>query len=91
MGSIFDWARREFDEEISYKGSFSIKPLGILNDDSNEVGKVHVGIVLLLKGDSSAISIRSELKSGKLITKQECLAMKDRMETWSQMIIGQLQ
>jgi predicted NUDIX family phosphoesterase len=89
-GSIFDWARREFYEEVNYRGSFTIKPLGILNDDSNEVGKVHVGFVFLLEGDSDAISIKSELKSGSLLTKKQCLAIKDRMETWSQMVVDQL-
>lgn len=88
--SLFDWARREFHEEVDYQGSFSIKPLGILNDDSNEVGKVHVGFVFLLEGDSNAISIKSELKSGTLATKQECLAAKERMETWSQLVLEQL-
>lgn len=88
--SLFDWARREFHEEVDYKGSFSIKPLGILNDDSNEVGKVHVGFVFLLEGDSNKIKVQSELKSGSLVTKEECLAAKDRMETWSQMIVEQL-
>jgi len=35
--SIFDWARREFHEEVEYRGSLSIKPIGVLNDDSNDV------------------------------------------------------
>lgn len=88
--SIFDWARREFHEEVSYAGNLSITPLGILNDDSNEVGKVHVGFVLLLKGDSAEISVKSELKSGFFATKAECLKVKERMETWSQIVLEQL-
>lgn len=85
--SIFDWARREFHEEVSYDGDFIIKPLGILNDDSNDVGKVHIGFVFLLEGTSSEISVKSELQSGTLATLDECLAAKDRMETWSQFVI----
>lgn len=88
--SLFDWARREFHEEVDYTGSFAIKPLGILNDDSNDVGKVHVGFVFLLDGDNGNITVKSELKSGILATKKECLAVQDRMETWSQMILEQL-
>jgi predicted NUDIX family phosphoesterase len=88
--SIFDWARREFHEEVDYEGSFAIKPLGILNDDSNEVGKVHVGFVFLLEGDSAEISVKSELKSGKLVNKKECVAAQDRMESWSQLVLEQL-
>lgn len=88
--SIFDWAKREFHEEVVYHGSFTIQPIGILNDDSNEVGKVHVGFVFLLHGDTAAISVKSELQSGKLATKEECLALKDHMETWSQFVLEYL-
>ena len=55
--SIFDWARREFHEEVKYAGKLDIEPIGILNDDTNAVGQVHLGLVLLLKGDSEAISL----------------------------------
>lgn len=84
--TLFDWARREFDEEINYSGNLEITPLGILNDDSNDVGKVHVGFVFLLKGDSADISIKSELQSGQLLTTEQCQEKYDAMETWSQLV-----
>lgn len=89
--SIFDWATREFHEEVNYSGNLSITGLGILNDDSNEVGKVHIGFVLLLQGDSANISVKSELKSGALLSFQECAAYMPSMESWSQMVMDQLQ
>jgi len=88
--SIFDWARREFHEEVEFKGSLEIEPLGILNDDSNEVGKVHIGFVFILHGDSAEISVKSELKSGLLVTREECLEYVSRMETWSQIVFENL-
>lgn len=88
--SLFDWAKREFHEEVNYSGNLSITPLGILNDDSDAVGRVHVGFVLLLKGDSPNISVKSELASGRLASKDECWAVKDRMETWSQIVFEKL-
>ncbi len=84
--TIFDWGNREFHEEIDYTGTLKITTLGILNDDSNAVGQVHLGLVLLLEGDCSDIKIRSELKSGQLLTAQELLTYYDDMETWSQII-----
>lgn len=83
---LFEWARREFHEEISYTGNFSISTLGILNDDSNDVGKVHLGLVLLLKGDSANIRIKSELKSGSLYSFKECQEFYPFMESWSQLV-----
>jgi predicted NUDIX family phosphoesterase len=84
--TIFDWAKREFYEEVHYAGSLAITPLGVLNDDSNPVGRVHIGLILLLKGDSPEIRIYSELKSGTLMNPRECLEHYDGMESWSQII-----
>ncbi len=84
--TIFDWAQREFHEEIDYQGSFTIRTLGILNDDTNPVGKVHLGLVLLLEGDSHQIKVKSELKSGQLVSLEECKAIYNSLESWSQII-----
>lgn len=89
--SLFSWALREFHEEVHYEGNIAVKPLGILNDDSNDVGKVHIGFVLLLQGDSANISVKSELKSGTLLSLSECVAQRENMESWSQFVIDFLQ
>lgn len=88
--TIFDWAKREFEEEIDYSGHFSIKTLGALNDDSNPVGQVHLGLVLLLEGNSADIKVRSELKSGNLVTALECLDYYQSLESWSQIVFDEL-
>lgn len=88
--SIVDWARREFHEEIDFSGSFTIKPLGILNDDSNAVGQVHAGFVFLLKGDSPTIKVKSELKSGVLLSLEEIRDFYAHLETWSQIVVDYL-
>ena len=88
--TIFDWAKREFEEEIDYTGHFSIKTVGVLNDDSNPVGQVHLGLVLLLEGNSADIKVRSELKSGKLVSVTECLDFYADLESWSQIVFDGL-
>lgn len=85
--SLFAWATREFHEEVDYSGNITVKSLGILNDDSDDVGKVHIGFVLLLTGDTPNISVKSELKNGSLVSLQECIAQKHCMETWSQFVV----
>lgn len=89
--NLFEWARREFNEEINYSGALDIQPLGILNDDTNDVGKVHIGFVFLLNGDSANISVKSELHSGELFTLEQCKAQYAAMETWSQLVFDFLQ
>lgn len=89
--TIFEWAQREFHEEVIYSGNFSVKTIGLLNDDSNEVGKVHLGLVLLLKGDSDTIAIKSELQSGLLCTLETIQNKADLLENWSALILPYLQ
>jgi predicted NUDIX family phosphoesterase len=88
--TLFDWARREFHEEVTYRGSLKITSLGILNDDSNAVGQVHIGFVLLLEGNSGDIKVQEELESGTLVTLQECALYRDRLESWSITVFDEL-
>jgi predicted NUDIX family phosphoesterase len=86
--SLAQWAEREFHEEVDYQGNLSIKPIGLINDDSNDVGKVHVGFAMLLTGDSDAITIRNEHAHGALMSISECARLYDKMETWSQYLFN---
>jgi predicted NUDIX family phosphoesterase len=88
---LYAWATREFHEEVEYTGNLTVKPLGIINDDSDDVGKVHIGFAFLLTGDSSEIAIKSELKSGVLMPLSECITQEECMESWSQFVIDFLQ
>lgn len=88
---IFAWAKREFEEEVDYKGTCKVSNLGVLNDESTEVSKVHLGMILLLEGDSDKISIRSEHKSGNLLTIAECKSLYPQMESWSQIVFDALE
>lgn len=88
--NIISWAQREFAEEVIYNGKFKARFLGILNDDSNEVGLVHVGLVIKVGGDGSLISVRDEHKSGVLVSRRELLVHYKQMETWSRIIVDYL-
>jgi len=88
--SIIDWALREFHEEVSYAGSLQTKVLGMLNDDSSAVGRVHLGLVLLFDGDSGDIAVKSELEQGFLATVDDCNRYVPQMEAWSVIIMNYL-
>ena len=54
---------RVWNEEVDYKGNLLEKKLvGILNDDSGDVEKVHLGMVYSFVGDSPEISIKEKEK-----------------------------
>lgn len=89
-GNIMDWAIREFHEEVDYKGTFTSKFLGLINDESSPVGQVHVGCLFLLEGNSNQICVKTELQNGSLISFDECEKRYDSMEKWTQMTFDYL-
>lgn len=88
--TIAQWAAREFHEEVAYAGKLTITPLGVINDDSDLVGQVHIGFVYLLEGDSAEISIKSELKEGALCTLDQVLEKYEALEGWSKLTVEHL-
>lgn len=82
--NILSWASREFEEEVSYQGTLTTQQIGVLNDDTSDVGKVHLGMILLVTGSSDQIAIKDEHKSGTLLSLEECQRLYDNMESWSQ-------
>jgi len=87
---IMSWAKREFEEEIEYDGKYKVEILGILNHDANDVGLVHIGLVVKVIGDSDKIAIRDEHKSGELVPIGEASKVYKQMETWSQIVYDYL-
>ncbi len=83
--------RREWEEEVVYRGRFEARFLGLLKEESSPVGRVHVGVVFLEEGDTDEIAIRESHKlAGELLT---LTGMRDRypdMESWSQVIYAYL-
>ena len=88
---ILDGLRREWGEEVVYDGRFETQLIGLLNDDSSPVSKVHLGVVFLVDGDTPNISIReTEKLAGELLTLEEMRIYYLGMESWSQMVYDRL-
>ena len=83
---IMEWAKREFEEEVDYKGKYKFEFLGLINDDSNDVGLVHLGLVIKITGDSNNILVRDEHKSGELVDVKRVGKHYENMETWSRIV-----
>jgi len=88
---IYDGLRREFAEEVDYRGRFEARLLGLINDDSSPVSRVHLGVVFLVEGDSPEIGIReTEKLSGELLRLDEMRIYYLGMESWSQIVYDRL-
>jgi predicted NUDIX family phosphoesterase len=76
--------RREWAEELSADFEPDFEPVGILNDDSNPVGAVHLGLVFSADADGRPVAIRETDKlTGGFATIDEVARVADRLETWS--------
>jgi predicted NUDIX family phosphoesterase len=88
---IQDGLKREWEEEVIYEGRFEAHLLGLLNDESSPVSKVHLGVVFLVDGDRPEIAIRETAKlAGELLTLEEMRIYYLGMESWSQMVYDRL-
>jgi predicted NUDIX family phosphoesterase len=62
--------------------------MGLLNDDGDDVGRVHLGVVFIATLTSPAIHIRETHKlAGSLVPVSEALRRKDELEGWSARLI----
>ena len=83
--------RRELDEEVAIGGGWKARCAGLINDDSNAVGSVHLGIVHVLELERPDVASReSELVECGFEPLESLLAARDRFETWSQIVLDAL-
>jgi predicted NUDIX family phosphoesterase len=91
-GDLAGGLRREWREEISADFEPDFKLVGLLNDDTTEVGSVHVGAVFQADAQGLPVAIRETDKlSGRFAERSEVAAVVDRMETWSAIVFEHLE
>src|SRR5437764_5939741 len=83
---------REVNEEIKIDSPFEDRIVSLLNDDTTEVGRVHLGIVHVFKLAEPKIEKREAMITGlTFLRKEELLARREIMETWSQICLDSLE
>jgi len=88
---VMSGMRREWEEEVAYSGSFAARLLGLIHEESAPVGRVHLGVVFLIEGDTDQIAIRETDKlSGELLSLAEMRIFYLEMESWSQIVYDRL-
>lgn len=83
---------RELHEELVFKVAHTNKIIALLNDDSNPVGQVHLGVVHLIELESDDIQSNEDALADLTFTELSELAgpMLERLETWSQFCVKHL-
>jgi len=82
---------REVNEEIRIETTFDDRIVALLNDDSTEVGRVHLGVVHVFKLDQPKVAKREAMITNlEFLSREELLKRRDTLETWSQLCVDQL-
>ena len=97
--SLFAWdedayragVEREVNEEIAIESPFEDRIVALLNDDTTEVGRVHLGIVHVFRLAEPKVQKREAMITNlSFLTKDELLARREQLETWSQLCVDSL-
>jgi predicted NUDIX family phosphoesterase len=83
--------QREVGEELRLDTTFTNTPVALLNDDSNEVGRVHLGVVHIFRLDAPQVSKgEAMITELQFLDRAELLRRREAMETWSQHCVDRL-
>lgn len=97
--SLFAWdeqayragVEREVREEVLIETPFEDRIVALLNDDTTEVGRVHLGVVHVFRLAETKVQKREAMITNLgFLTKTELLAQRDNLETWSQICVDHL-
>jgi predicted NUDIX family phosphoesterase len=84
---LLDGLRKELEEEVDVAGDYDLSFVGILNDDTTDVGKVHLGAVYVLDSHDGEVKVReTEKMTGRWVPRDELAQHREAMETWSQIV-----
>lgn len=91
-GDLAGGLRREWREELAADFEPEFELIGLLNDDTTDVGSVHVGAVYIADAAGRAVAIRETDKlSGGFADPAAVREEMERMETWSALVFEHLE
>ncbi|HEX3448614.1 MAG TPA: phosphoesterase [Isosphaeraceae bacterium] len=80
--------RRELDEEVAVASPGRSGRVGLINDDSTPVGRVHLGVVHLFELEQPNVTAREEgLAEARFFPLSRVVTFRHEFETWSQICI----
>lgn len=89
--TLLEGLEKELGEEVDVDTDFKLDFAGILNDDSTEVGRVHLGAVYVLEAATRDVRVReTEKMTGEWMPRAALAPLRERMETWSQIVYDEL-
>ncbi len=91
-GGIEGGLIREWNEELVADFVPSFTPIGLLNDDTTDVGRVHLGVVFVADAGGRPVRIRETHKlTGEFVPRQRVAEVVGGLETWSRLVFDFLE
>ncbi|HEY0457422.1 MAG TPA: NUDIX domain-containing protein, partial [Verrucomicrobiae bacterium] len=79
---------RELDEEVELKGDYEVRPVGVIYDGSNPVGRVHLGLAFRVECKGSDFTLKEpDLMTGEWVPREKLKEFFPAMESWSQHLV----
>lgn len=83
--------QREIDEEIIVDRPLVNRIAALINDDSNEVGQVHFGVIHVLElAEPTAEKREATILNLDFLTPEELRVERENLESWSQICVDHL-
>lgn len=75
--------RREVEEEVELERELSLTPVGVINEETNAVGSVHLGFMFTMEVAGEVRVRETEKLEGFWVKKSELPALAEQLEGWS--------
>jgi predicted NUDIX family phosphoesterase len=83
--------QREVGEELRLGAKYTNRAVALLNDDSNEVGRVHLGVVHIFQLESADVQKgEAMITELQFLDRAELATRRETMESWSQICFDHL-
>jgi len=85
--SLLEGLQKELDEEVHIGTDYAMEFIGMINDDSTDVGRVHLGAAYVIEAGSRDVIVKeTEKMTSEWVAHSALRGLRDAMESWSQIL-----
>jgi len=85
--SLLEGLQKELDEEVQIAAHYAMEFIGMINDDTTDVGRVHLGAAYVLEAGSREVIVKEKEKmTSEWMTRTALRDVRDALESWSQIV-----
>jgi predicted NUDIX family phosphoesterase len=85
--SLLEGLQKELDEEVHIGAGYAMEFIGMINDDSTDVGRVHLGAAYVLDASGRDVAVKETHKMiGEWMIEGALRDVRSAMESWSQIV-----